>query len=532
MQIFKSYKFLLLLVLIPLKGVMAQQLGTEPQEVLPAALTEGLQSIKSEELKNKLKIIASDSFEGRGTGSIGQKKAAQYIAEQFKELGVQPGNKSLSSYYQPIELIEKTTQSAKLFVNKKEKIFLKDFYVYGDMQLHTEANFKTIGLGYGIDHENYSDYQNVDIKGKGVVIFMGEPTQNGKSLVTNTAQYSNWAFDWKIKAQTALDKGAKAVFIVVGNKDEDFTNRLNSIKDHLKHPVIGFQHKQKASAFFVSYTLAAELLKTSKETLIQYKEQLGSGKNTVKLGSSKVNTQIEVSEKILKTENVIGFIEGSLYPEEVIVITAHYDHLGIENGKIYYGADDDGSGTAALIEIAEAFMYNVSNNHRPARSIVIMAVTAEEKGLVGSEYYTDFPLFPLKNTVANLNIDMIGRVDTLHKNNPNYVYIIGSDRLSSELHQINELSNLSTVNITLDYKYNKLDDPNRFYYRSDHYNFAKNNIPVIFYFSGVHEDYHKTTDTVDKIDFIKMNKIVQLVYGTAWYLANIDHKIKVDNTEE
>lgn len=531
MQILKSYKFLLLILSISTRLVFAQQLGTEPHEVLPAALTEGLKTIKSEELKNKLQIIASDSFEGRGTGSIGQQKAAKYISEQFQKLGVQPGNKSNNSYFQPIELIEKTTQSATLFINKKEKEYLKDFYVYGDMQLHTEAEFKTICIGYGIDHPNYSDYKNVDVKGKGVVIFMGEPTQNGKSLVTNTAKYSQWAFDWKIKAQTALDKGAKAVFIIVGSKDEDFTNRLNSIKDHLKHPVIGFQHKQKASAFFVSYTLGAELLKTTKSNLIQYKEQLGISKSKIKLKSTKVKTQIEVSEKIIKTENVIGFIEGAMYPEEVIVITAHYDHLGIENGKIFYGADDDGSGTAALIEIAEAFMYNVTNNNRPARSIVIMAVTAEEKGLVGSEYYTDFPLYPLKNTVANLNVDMIGRVDSLHKNDPNYVYIIGSDRLSSELHQLNELSNNTTSNITLDYKYNKFDDPNRFYYRSDHYNFAKNNVPVIFYFSGVHEDYHKVTDTVDKIDFVKMNKIVQLIYGTAWYLANIDHKIKVDKTE-
>jgi len=155
-------------------------------------------------------------------------------------------------------------------------------------------------------------------------------------------------------------------------------------------------------------------------------------------------------------------------------------------------------------------------------------VSGEEKGLLGSEYYSDNPIFPLENTVANLNIDMIGRVDEAHKDDPNYIYLIGSDKLSTELHTISEDANKMYTNVALDYTYNHPDDPNRFYYRSDHYNFAKNGIPVIFYFSGVHEDYHQPTDTPDKIMHEKMEPIVRLVFHTAWELSNREQRIVVD----
>ncbi|MEM9024923.1 MAG: M28 family peptidase, partial [Bacteroidota bacterium] len=195
------------------------------------------------------------------------------------------------------------------------------------------------------------------------------------------------------------------------------------------------------------------------------------------------------------------------------------------------GADDDGTGTVSLLEIAEAFQQAKANGHGPRRSILIMPVAGEEKGLLGSRYYTDFPVFPLENTVANLNIDMIGRMDEHHQD-PNYVYLIGSDRLSTDLHAVSEAANADYVNIALDYTYNKPDDPNRFYYRSDHYNFARNGIPVIFYFSGVHEDYHKPTDTIDKIDFEKVEKTARLVFYTAWELANRAERIRVDGEVE
>ncbi|MCY1480546.1 Bacterial leucyl aminopeptidase precursor [compost metagenome] len=234
------------------------------------------------------------------------------------------------------------------------------------------------------------------------------------------------------------------------------------------------------------------------------------------------------SPKLNDSENIWAFIEGSEKPDEILVISAHYDHVGMKNGEVYNGADDDGSGTVALIEIAKAFMQAKKDGHGPKRSILFLHVTGEEHGLHGSRYYAEHPLFPLKNTIADLNIDMIGRRDEKHKDNGNYVYLIGSDRLSTDLHKISEKANQDYIKLLLDYKYNDRNDPERIYYRSDHYNFAKNGIPSLFYFNGVHADYHKSTDTPDKIEYDLLKKRAQLVFVTAWELANRKERPVID----
>ena len=231
----------------------------------------------------------------------------------------------------------------------------------------------------------------------------------------------------------------------------------------------------------------------------------------------------------VKTENVAAIIKGSEKPDEYIILTAHLDHVGKKGDDIYNGADDDGSGSMALLEIAQAFKLAVLDGNRPKRSIVILHVSAEEKGLLGSKYYVENPLFPLENTITNLNVDMIGRTDpTRESNNDNYIYLIGTDRLSSLLHETSEKVNEKTVNLELDYRFNAWDDPNRFYFRSDHYNFAQYNIPVIFYFSGTHEDYHGPGDTADKIRYDLLTKRAKLIFHTAWEIANMEETIKVD----
>jgi Zn-dependent M28 family amino/carboxypeptidase len=233
-------------------------------------------------------------------------------------------------------------------------------------------------------------------------------------------------------------------------------------------------------------------------------------------------------EEVKASENVVAYIEGSEFPDEIVVITAHYDHLGSNGDAIFNGADDDASGTVAVLEIAEAFKKAKENEHGPKRSILFMNLTAEEKGLYGSKWYVKNPLFPLENHIANLNIDMIGRVDDAHIQNENYIYLIGSNKLSKELHTLSTEMNKTYVNLTLDYTYNDENDPNRFYYRSDHYNFAKNNIPIIFYFNGVHKDYHKATDTAEKINYELLTKRTKLVFYTAWEIANRKERLKVD----
>ena len=262
------------------------------------------------------------------------------------------------------------------------------------------------------------------------------------------------------------------------------------------------------------------------------KFRVKSGRHMCKCDDCDVNfvKKLFGKRKWIKGENVLGYIEGTDLKDELIIITAHYDHLGIHDSLVFNGADDDGSGTVATLEIAEAFMLAKKEGNGPRRSVLIMPVSGEEKGLLGSKYYTDHPIYPLENTVANLNIDMIGRLDDWHKTG-DYVYLIGADMLSQELHDISEMVNKEYIGLDLDYTFNAEDDPNRYYYRSDHYNFAKNNIPVIFYFNGVHEDYHKITDTVDKIDFKKVETITRLVFLTAWELANRDERIVLDEVE-
>jgi len=293
-----------------------------------------------------------------------------------------------------------------------------------------------------------------------------------------------------------------------------------------------------------------------KELLYVYASDFFQGRETGKLGQKRAVTflkefyekrgiapakgtddyfqrmELTIKGEAVSTENVVAIIEGSTKPDEYVVISSHLDHEGIKNGQIYNGADDDGSGSVALLEIAEAFQKAAEAGKGPQRSVIFLHVSGEEKGLLGSKYYTDNPLYPLANTIADFNIDMVGRTDPKRESdNRNYIYLIGSDRLSNELHEISEEANKATTNIELDYTYNAEDDPNRFYFRSDHYNFAKNNIPVIFYFNGTHADYHKPTDTVEKIQYDLLEERARLVFYTAWEVANRKDRLVLDKAK-
>lgn len=238
------------------------------------------------------------------------------------------------------------------------------------------------------------------------------------------------------------------------------------------------------------------------------------------------------NEKLNDSENIWAYIEGTEKPDEVVVVSAHYDHVGIKNGEVYNGADDDGSGTVAIMEIAAAFQKAKNEGNGPKRSVLILHMTGEEHGLHGSRYYSENPLFPLTNTVADVNIDMIGRRDNFHPDSNNYVYVIGSDYLSTDLYTICEQANQQYIQLNLDYKYNDKKDSNRFYYRSDHYNFAKNGIPSVFLFNGTHEDYHKATDEVSKIEFDALTKRTQYGFAIVWEIANRAEKLVVDKKDE
>lgn len=344
---------------------------------------------------------------------------------------------------------------------------------------------------------------------------------------------------WQQKAQLALSKGATAVIMIAEKTGSEFEQevRRRSVMDRRFNRMTLKPAEESLSnqaVFMVSAETGAALLKTTPEKLSALKNKLvAKGRVPAKKRpSGTIAIKAERTSHIIETENVAGLLEGSDKKEEIVVVTAHLDHIGVNpDGQINNGADDDGSGVVSVLEIAEAFSKAKKDGNGPRRSILFMMVTGEEKGLLGSSYYSENPLFPLENTVANLNIDMVGRVDEAHKDDHKYVYVIGADKLSSELHMIGEEVNTQHIGYTLDYTFNDPNDPNRFYYRSDHYNFAKKGIPVAFYFTGVHEDYHRPGDTVDKILFDKQAPIVKLVFYTAWELANRPERIKVDSNK-
>lgn len=234
----------------------------------------------------------------------------------------------------------------------------------------------------------------------------------------------------------------------------------------------------------------------------------------------------KASEK--ESENVLAYILGSEHPEEVIIISGHYDHLGMKGEEVFNGADDNASGTSAIMEIAEAFQGAVEDGLRPKRSILFIHFTGEELGLIGSRYYVQHPVFKIENTVTNLNIDMVGRVDEKHADKPEYIYLIGSDELSKELHELSEQINKEYFGLKLDYTFKKDEGPNSYYQRSDHYNFAQKGVPVIFYFNGAHEDYHEISDTPEKIDYGLLKLRTDYIFFTAWELANKTERVAVD----
>jgi hypothetical protein len=488
--------------------------------------------INREDMKRHLEILASDEYEGRETGKAGQKKAAAYISEQFKSYGIKPLFHD-DSYYQVYYLLERKPQG-NITLSGNAYRFLNDFYYYpGFSDLTLQAN-EVVFLGYGIEDKNYNDYKDKDVKGKIIVVLDKEPyDKKGKSLVTGTKGASKWTSESRLKASHAREKGALAMIVL----KKDYLASLERSRHYIEQPSLMLEidtadadvrrERKRLPVFYFNESMAEALvgkdyLQNAISGITKNKKSIGGIiKTSIQINIDRDNTR-------LSSENVLAYIEGTDLKKELIIITAHYDHIGVEDGKVFNGADDDGSGTVAIMEIAEAFQKAALNGHRPRRSVLIMPVSGEEKGLLGSYYYSQYPVFPLENTVANLNIDMIGRLDDRHKDDPNYVYVIGSDILSMDLHNISESANDRYSKLQLDYTYNNLKDPNRFYYRSDHYNFARKNVPVIFYFNGVHEDYHKHTDDVEKIDFVKMEKITRLVFFTAWDLANRNERPRLN----
>ncbi|WP_299392336.1 M28 family metallopeptidase [uncultured Gelidibacter sp.] len=508
--------------------------GTSPQQstkvetvktILPVDPTVYANSITSDELKEMLYTFASDEFEGRHTGEKGQKMAAEYLKQHYVALGI-PSPISEDDYYQEVPLLNQKSPETEITVNGVTFKNYEDLVMSGASATQTINASDIVYAGYGIEDEKYSSYKGLDVEGKIVLVKKGEPkNQDGTYVTSGTKEDTKWSVGRQAlasKRDVARKKGVKALLFMDEAYLKMAANYMKSAATSGNDGRITLKDKQDGMLqILISEKLGKALLATIDTD------------DTSKSIKSNLKIDVTSNSEEVHSENVVAFIKGSEKPDEIIVLSAHLDHEGIKNGEIYNGADDDGSGTVAILEIAEAFKKAQEAGHGPKRSILFLHVTGEEKGLLGSSYYADIdPIFPLENTVANLNIDMIGRIDPKREGERNYIYLIGSDKLSTELHNISEEVNKKYTNIELDYTFNDDNDPNRFYYRSDHYNFAKNNVPIIFYFNGTHDDYHRPSDTPDKIEYDLLENRTRLVFYTAWELANRADRIIVDKATE
>ncbi len=503
-----------------------------------------------------LSILASDEYEGRETGKKGAWMAAEYIKKQFQSFGlVGPVKEGKDPYFQKIGYASIGLKKSELTVNGKAKESLKDYYITPSTVSAKGYNLKGKSIlfaGFGINKDDFNEYAGQNVAGKIVMVFSnGDPSAKPAAAPAPGAapagrrggQSSVGSLQVKIKY--LLDNKAAGVIVIdpmIDNMTPQFKNRLTNSNPYLKT-----ESRMKAMAAAtllpivnISTAVANEILASANTNVDALKKQITE---TLKPATVELKVPVNFSaasqETDVRAENVLGFLEGSdpVLKNEVLVISSHYDHIGLvadpnATDKVNNGADDDGSGTTGVLLLAEAFMNAKKAGNGPKRSILFMPVVGEEKGLLGSEWYAEHPIFPIANTITNLNIDMIGRGDDARPGNNDFVYIIGSNMLSDDLDRIGKKANTDYVNITLDEKYNNRTDPNRFYYRSDHYNFAKFGIPVIFYFNGVHKDYHQPGDEVSKIDFPMLAKRSQLVYFTAWELANGANRPVVNKNDD
>lgn len=473
-------------------------------------------TIGADDLKKHLYVIASKEMEGRNTPSPGLEKAADYIEGHFKTLGLLPGNGD--SYRQHYTIYKDSMTSSEIKINEEALSFKTDFQPLVADNYTSEMRFsELVFAGYGIVDGPTDSYKGIDVNGKLVMILDGSPTGYKPSV-----QGFNSPASQRSKIRNARQKGAAAVLIVYSSLRQNFNPASN-------FQLYGYSGSLPAQAYSITESVAEKIMGKAGHGIIQKMKT-----DPVEPGTYRANIALNYHETTVtaRASNVIGLLEGTDKKDEYVFITAHYDHVGKRNDTtIYYGADDDGSGTVAVLELAEAYAKAKAAGKGPRRSIVFMTVSGEEKGLWGSEHYSNHPIYPLDKTTVDLNIDMIGRTGREYlkdKDSTNYVYIIGDDKLSSDLTPITEQANSRFAKLKLNRKYNDPNDPNRFYFRSDHYNFAEKGVPVIFYFNGTHADYHQPTDTPDKINYRLMAKRARLVFHTAWEMANRETMLNRD----
>lgn len=510
------------------------------------------QTINPERGRAHLSILASDEFEGRETGKKGAWMAADYIKKQFQSFGLKgPVKEGNDPYFQKVDLVTYDLTSSSLSINGVAKQKNKDFLIsngaVGINGLDLNAN-EVVFAGYGLTRDGYNDFDGINVEGKVVMVFAsGDPS--GKPAEGDAANpRAMMMARSKMMANIGKNK-PKAILLI----DPNFDKTPEWMKAASANGRIMLKNAASAKALerpipyttiTISPTLANEILKAGSTSLAAVAQKIAeTGKPASQVLNVSLVANATKKENAHRGENVLGFLEGSdpKLKNEVLIITGHYDHIGLvqdpnAKDKVNNGADDDGSGTTGVLLMAEAFAKAKKAGKGPKRSILFMTVVGEEKGLLGSEWYSEHPVFPVENTIADLNTDMIGRVGEPYLGKPdsaNYVYSVGSFKLSTELGKLAEQVNDTYTKMKLDYKFDDPKDPQQIYYRSDHYNFAKLGIPVIFYYDGMLEqDYHQPGDEVSKINFELLAKRAHLTYYLAWELANRPNRPVVDKNAD
>jgi Zn-dependent M28 family amino/carboxypeptidase len=486
--------------------LMAQTAAKAPRVANPLNYAK---SITVDDLKKHLYIIAGAEMEGRGTGTAGERRAAAYIENQFRTIGLIPGNKESYQLHWPV--FQDSITGSSIEVNGKSFEANKDFAVNINMSYSsTMSSSEVVFVGYGLSDSTKDDYKGVDVKGKIVLVLPG-------GQVAGTSARRPPAF---FIQEAAAKNGAAAVLLVQTNFPRPAGAAIGQQYTN------GFRKTISPNTFTISEAVAEAIMGDDYKAV---KETIKAGNAPSKTYSANITLDFTKKTSTIQSSNVIGYVEGSDKRDEFVFITAHYDHLGKRDSVIFYGADDDGSGTVSVLELAEAFAKAKAEGKGPRRTVVFMTVAGEERGLWGSAYYGDNPIFPLEKTTVDLNIDMIGRTDPERKgDSSNYVYVVGDDKLSTDLRPISEAMNKKYAKMELDYKFNDPNDKQQIYYRSDHYNFARKGVPIIFYFDGIHADYHRPSDTPDKINYELMTKRARFVFHTAWEMANRNEMLKRD----
>ncbi|MDP2187783.1 MAG: M28 family peptidase [Sphingobacteriaceae bacterium] len=465
--------------------------------------------------------LTSRDFAGRGTGHEGYQRAAEMVAgklaafdfEYFEQPDRAPDH---NPYFLSVPYKGEQLRDAHFKVGKAAFGFGTGFYPGSSLPKQPLQFGEIVFVGFGQESVHYSDFNGTSIKDKWVVAMPGRVDSLGKWQVAELRQ----------QYRSLMQKGAAGVILVNPNFDKE----VKAVVSRLKHERVslletvdesGETVRQPIPLLLISPKAAKKLYKQMRiNAKKQYKQRLkdkgGKPVAAIIAGSLEVDQYV----RSFDAPNVIGFVRGEEKPDEYVLLSAHLDHLGEHDGEIYYGADDNGSGSAALLSIARELSSWLQAGIRPRRSIAIVWFSGEENGLLGSKWLANHAPMPTDMITTNINVDMIGRSDSRHKPDQKYIYVIGADRISRELHEVGEAVNEQCCQLELDYTYNDPKDPNRYYYRSDHYNFAKQGIPSVFYFSGVHADYHRPTDTMDKIDFNRMLYLTEYILYTGWELAN------------